>query len=607
MERTGVKQLGVRFDGKVWHIVVWAPLATQVSCRFFGIAVTIPLQRQQYGYWHTETTLVLTGERYKIIVDDQELPDPISLSQPDGVHGASEVLDLSFSWTDQDYRPPAQSDLIIYELHVGTFTTTNDFDGVIEKIPYLKNLGITAIEIMPVAQFPGERNWGYDGVYLSAVQHSYGGAKGLQKLVDACHQAQIAVILDVVYNHLGPEGNYLPYFGPYFTDKYHTPWGDAVNYDDRLSHGMRDLVLNNVRMWFEDFHIDGLRMDAVHAIKDFSAAHILQHIRQETDDIMIRTGKHRFLFVECDLNDRRFLEPLTKNGFGMDAQWLDEFHHALRVSVGEARIGYYEEFNGIAHLAKAYKKGYVFDGCYSSHRQKFFGSNTHGLGADRFIVFCQNHDQVGNRMLGERASTLYSVEKNRLMAFAVLISPYLPLLFMGEEWGTKKSFSYFISHGDPNLVELVRQGRKEEFRDFQSDHDVPDPQAEITFQQAVLNWSELGEASNKRHLDYYKALIALRKNNSLLKNVRWENLRVDCQEEKHVLVIHFEEHDQHLVAIMNFSDRTQQVCLPPTKQWTLEFDTNIDLGQNFSKNNALDTSTLIILPWTGAIYISLDR
>ncbi len=329
-----------------------------------------------------------------------------------------------------------------------------------------RTIGVNAIELMPVVQFPGSRNWGYDGVFPFAVQHSYGGARGLQTLVDICHQKGIAVVLDVVYNHLGPEGNYLGAYGPYFTDKYNTPWGNALNFDDAWCDGVRQFFIENVLMWFRDFHVDALRLDAVHAIKDFSAVHILREIKMHVNQLTKETGRTHHLIVELDLNDPKFINPLEEQGFGMDAQWIDEFHHALRVTATGESTGYYSDFTGISHLAKAYQDAYVYDGQYSPHRFKKFGLKAENHPGQQFIVFSQNHDQVGNRMLGERTSQLVSLEMQKLMAGAVLVSPYLPMLFMGEEYAEPNPFLYFVSHTDPDLVEAVRKGRKAEFAAF---------------------------------------------------------------------------------------------------------------------------------------------
>lgn len=605
-----IGQLGVALvDGRA-HVRVWAPEAKSVMVHVVETDVKVFLEAQDYGYWYAESEELEAGQRYWVVLDGEPYPDPASRSQPEGVHGPSAVEDLAFDWTDGSYVSPALRDLIIYELHVGTFSTSGDFQGVIERLPYLKDLGVTAVELMPVGQFPGDRNWGYDGVYGFAVQHSYGGAAGLQQLVDAAHSHGIAVILDVVYNHFGPEGNYLPEFGPYLTDKYQTPWGKALNYDDAWSNGMRDYACENVRMWFRDFHIDGLRLDAVHAIKDFSARHILQDLRQVADEwtqqkavvnrsaavnkvaaVNRRASRQHFLIVECDLNDRRFLEPLDRNGFGMDTQWLDEFHHALRTAAGGDRTGYYSEFEGVKHLAKAYESAYVFDGNYSSHRRKFFGSSAKGLAGECFVVFSQNHDQVGNRMLGERSSVLFSREMQRLMAMAVMVSPFLPLLFMGEEWACRKPFQYFISHGDEELIQAVREGRQREFAEFFSQDDVensgnhhsnhmvdraqtgfmndsigagsdnasgsrsnsnkfPDPQEEESFEECVLDWNELENDEHRQMLDYYRELIALRKNHPLLRDLQREDVRVQCFPEKNSIILLLK---QQLLCIMNFS------------------------------------------------------
>lgn len=580
--------------------MVWAPKAESVICRTYQPNTDIFLYPQAYGYWSVVSREITAGQRYHFVVDGEVLPDPVSRSQPDGVHGASAVVDLRFDWTDQDYHCPPLRDFIIYELHVGAFSPTHDFNGVIERLPHLKNLGITAIEIMPVAQFPGERNWGYDGTFLFAVQHSYGGVRGLQQLVDACHQEGIAVILDVVYNHFGPEGNYLDKYGPYLTDKYQTPWGKAVNYDDAWNYGIRDFVCENVRMWFRDFHIDALRLDAVHAMKDFSPAHILQDIRRTTDLLTRETRRTHYLIVECDLNDKRFLEPLEQNGFAMDAQWLDEFHHALRVAAGEEKKGYYEEFNGIAHLAKAYEQAYVFTGQYSTHRKQFFGSSAKGISGEKFVVFSQNHDQVGNRMLGERSSILFTPDVQRLMAMAVIVSPFTPLLFMGEEWASQKPFCYFVSHGDPDLIAAVRKGRLEEFSDFHGDGEVPDPQDVETFNDSLLDWTEKNLVEHQRMFRYYQDLIALRKSNTVLRNLKRENIQVNSYPQRDSLILHVEHEKERLICIFNFSSSTQRFALPEDEVWEKVWDTGDNIWGGLSPTVLKDN--LVYVPaQTGTI------
>ncbi|ODS86670.1 MAG: malto-oligosyltrehalose trehalohydrolase [Cytophagaceae bacterium SCN 52-12] len=600
MRNTGIKQVGIRLNGQEAYITVWAPFAERVTCMIEGADGELSLEKGEYGYWHARTSRLRAGDRYLLSIDENYFPDPASRSQPDGVHGSSEVADLQFYWEDHSYQPPYLKDYIIYELHVGTFTPTHDFDGVIQHLSYLKALGITAIEIMPVAQFPGERNWGYDGVYPFAVQNSYGGARGLQKLVNAAHKEGIAVILDVVYNHFGPEGNYISNFGPYFTERYQTPWGAAVNYDDALCHGIRDFVLENVLMWFRDFHIDALRIDAVHAIKDMGAPHILQEIRSETDQWMRVNGSRHYLIAECDLNDRRFLDPVEKNGMGMDAQWADEFHHALRVAAGERRKGYYSDFQGVSHLAKAYENAYVYDGIYSDFRKKFFGTNTDSLAAEQFIVFSQNHDHIGNRINGERSSALYEPEMLRLMALAVMCSPYVPLIFMGEEWATAKPFQYFVSHSDDDLIAAVCSGRKSEFKAMFGEGDVPDPQAAHTFEEAVLNWDEKDEEPYSGMLKYYKELIAFRKTN--LKVAGRTDLKAEYNDKKEVILLHLAHRQGSLMCVMNFSSSPQELVTGDKQVWGKIWDTQAIKWGGQQPASEEFSGRLFIPPASGLVY-----
>ncbi|WP_166335805.1 malto-oligosyltrehalose trehalohydrolase [Sphingobacterium chungjuense] len=566
--------IGVRTTADGTHISVWAPKAKIVQCQVEDQKTLITLDRKEYGYWETKTHAIKAGDRYQFVLDGEAYPDPASYYQPEGVHGASQVVDLSFNWTDGGYTVPAMKDLIIYELHIGTFTDTHDFQGTIDKIPYLKKLGINAIEIMPIAQFPGERNWGYDGVFPFAVQDSYGGPKAFQQLVDAAHAQDIAIVLDVVYNHFGPEGNYAPNYGPYFTDKYGTPWGSAINFDDAYSNGVRDFVLANVRMWFADYHVDALRIDAAHALKDWSASHILQDIRRETNAWIEEQERDHYLIVECDLNDRRYLESLEKNGFAMDGQWVDEFHHALRVAAGGKPDGYYSDFHGVADLAKSLQHAYVYTGQYSEHRQKFFGTDTVGITGDHFIVFSQNHDQTGNRMLGERSSMLFSADMQRLMALTVMASPFVPMLFMGEEWSASTPFQYFVHHSDEELIEAVRKGRKEEFKSFHSDAEAPDPQSENTFADCVLKWDEVDSGAHQQMLAYYEALISFRKANSILRQVDRSLVTVQYDEPKSVIVLSYAFEDQLMVGLLNFSSAAQTVSLDSAYSWERIWDTS---------------------------------
>jgi maltooligosyltrehalose trehalohydrolase len=530
------RNIGLNFnDNGECELVVWSPESDSVHLHVND--KKIKLNKNDLGYWCLKSNEVKPGTRYKIVLNDEkEFPDPASLSQPDGVHGASMAVDLKkFKWTDHKWKNHKLEDYILYELHTGCFSPERNFEGIEKKLDHLISLGVNAIEIMPVAQFPGDRNWGYDGVFPFAVQNSYGGAEGLQRLVNSCHEKGIAVVLDVVYNHLGPEGNYLGAFGPYFTEKYKTPWGPAINFDDAWCDGVRMYFIENALMWFRDFHIDALRLDAVHAIKDFSPFHILKEIKSYTDQLMQETGRTHYLIAELDLNDNRYINPLNENGYGMDAQWIDEFHHALRVTSGQERHGYYEDFNGIEDLAKAYRDAYVYDGQYSLHRKKHFGVKTENEGK-QFIVFSQNHDQVGNRMLGERVSSLLSFEMQKLLAVAVMTSPYLPMLFMGEEWGEPNPFLYFVSHTDPELCEAVCKGRREEFKYFHKDgsgdNEVPDPVNKKTFEQSRLQWQLLEKEPHHRMFEFYKALIQLRKNSPALRQLNRKKTEVETDRKK---------------------------------------------------------------------------
>jgi maltooligosyltrehalose trehalohydrolase len=562
---TRTRTLGVNFNGNgTANVVLWAPQASRVEIFLVSKNIKIPLISEDYGYWNLETNVLHPGDTYKFILGgDKELPDPASLFQPEGVHGPSQALDLTaFSWTDDNWKNLPLRDYITYELHTGTFTEAGTFAGIEEKLDYLRELGITAIEIMPVSQFSGGRNWGYDGVFPFSVQNSYGGAEALQHLVDVCHQKGLAVILDVVYNHIGPEGNHLEDFAPYFTDKYNTPWGNAINFDDAWCDGVRQYFTENALMWFRDFHIDALRMDAVHAIKDFSPVHILQEIKEQVDFLMHQTGRNHYLIVELDLNDTRFINPIDKGGFGMDAQWIDEFHHALRVSSGQEKSGYYSDFNGIKSLAKSYQDAYVYDGAFSEHRKKKFGIKATDNPGQQFVVFSQNHDHVGNRMLGERTSELVTFDMQKLMAGAVLASPYLPMLFMGEEYSETARFQYFVSHTDPELAEAVRKGRKKEFQAFHMEGEAPDPMSEETFNESKLHWNLIREGEHKVMLEYYKQLITIRKQQSALHVLNRKDLSVDCLTDKEVIILQRQYKIQDVIILMNFSGREQEVHVP---------------------------------------------
>jgi maltooligosyltrehalose trehalohydrolase len=570
----GKRNIGLNFNenGEA-EIRLWAPLAAQVSILISDRKAVVDLHHTGYGYWFLQTDQIKPSDQYSFSIKKSadgktlERADPATLFQAEGPHGLSTAFDVNaFHWTDSDWIGPNLKDFIIYELHTGTFTPKGNFAAIETKLDYLVTLGITAIEIMPVAQFSGNRNWGYDGVFPFAVQNTYGGPLALQHLVNACHAKGLAVILDVVYNHIGPEGNYFADFGAYFTDKYHTPWGQAINFDDAGCDAVRNFFIENAMMWFRDFHIDALRLDAVHAIKDFSPVHILAEIKTYTEKLAQHTGRVYQLIVELDLNDDRYIRPQSKCGYGMDAQWIDEFHHALRVSTGQPKEGYYSDFNGVADLAKSYQDAYVYTGQYSPHRQKMFGAPAYDATGSKFVVFSQNHDQVGNRMLGERSSSLVSFEMLKVMAGAVFCSPFLPLIFMGEEWAESNPFQFFVSHSDEELIEAVRKGRKAEFAAFHTHGNTPDPQDESTFERSKPDWKKTGEQGHKLMLGYYQALIALRKQNPVLANLDIENVYSEAFPKKNCLLLKRWKGSQQITALFNFSGQPQNLSIDPAFQ-----------------------------------------
>ena len=463
------------------------------------------------GYWRAEVSVPLRTRYYYRIDGERICPDPASFCQPRGVHGPSELIEhKTISWTDEKWKGLPLRDMIIYELHTGCFSSTHDFNGVVAKLDYLADLGINAIELMPLAQFPGERNWGYDGVYPFSIQPSYGGVDQFGKLVNAAHAKGIAVIVDVVYNHFGPEGAYVTAFAPFFTDKYKTPWGKALNFDDRGSDGVRNYFLQHARMLLEDHHVDGLRLDAVHAIMDFGARHFMQQLKELATAIGERTGRHKVLIAESDLNDPRYINPLSKGGYNLDGQWVDEFHHALRAYMTGERHAYLEDFGELSHLGCAFTHTYVYGGVYSQHRDRTFGAKAIQNTYDQFVVFSQNHDQVGNRVDGGRLTAVLSQEQLKLVAGTVLLSPYVPLLFMGEEYGEKNPFQYFVSFTDPELISSIRDGRKREFAGFVRGGEIPDPEAAETFLRSNLSWRK-GSDEGAALLGFYRHLIAFRK------------------------------------------------------------------------------------------------
>ena len=519
-------------------IRVWAP-----NARTARIRVGNQLHKMQQldgGWWCAPASEAPAGADYSFLLDDGDpLPDPRSPWQPHGVHGPSRRLDhAAFSWSDRRWQAPPLSSAVIYELHVGAFTPEGTFDSAAARLDHLASLGVTHIELMPAQEFSGDWGWGYDGVDLYAPHHAYGGPAGLKRLVNACHSMGFAVLLDVVYNHLGPAGNYLSRFGPYFTNKYSTPWGEAVNLDGAGSTEVRRFFCDNALMWLRDYHFDGLRIDAVHAIFDFSAVHFLEQLAREVDELEAQTGRHLVLIAESDLNDPRLVTPSEAGGYGMDAQWSDDFHHALHTALTGERGGYYSDFHGLADVAKAMQSAYVYDGWYSVYRQRNHGRKPLGLPGSRFVGFLQNHDQVGNRAKGERSSQLMSAGKLKIGAALVLCSPFVPLLFQGEEFGASTPFRYFTQHRDLELGRAVTEGRRREFAAFGwAPQQIADPQDPTTFARSKLDWSELTREPHASVLEWHRRLIALRRAIPALTDGRLELVGVQFDERQKWLAV----------------------------------------------------------------------
>jgi maltooligosyltrehalose trehalohydrolase len=496
-----------------WNFAVWAPKHERIDLHLPGNRPEfIPMRRDGIGYHSVVVGNLQAGGKYFYrFGDSHERPDPASRRQPDGVHGPSELVDLrDFEWTDRDWKGVALEDSVFYELHVGTFSREGAFAALLAALDELAALGVTTIEIMPIAQFPGSRNWGYDGAYPFAVQNSYGTPRDLQRFVNATHSRGLAVALDVVYNHLGPEGNYLSEYGPYFTDRYKTPWGAALNFDGPDSDEVRHFFIENALYWLENFHIDALRLDAIHGIFDASAFPFLAELSKEVEAFAVGAGRTISLVAESDLNDSRVLRSRCDGGLGMASQWSDDFHHSVHTLLTGEKSGYYEDFGEMRHLAGTLKQGWYYTGQYSRHRRRRHGNRPPPFKGSNYVVCTQNHDQVGNRALGERLSSLVNFESLKLAAGVNLLSPFVPLLFMGEEYGETAPFLYFTSHGDPNLAEAVRGGRAEEFQAFRWEGQIPDPQAESTFARSRLNRNLVREEPHRTLLRFYQKLLRFR-------------------------------------------------------------------------------------------------
>ena len=500
---------------------LWAPRPRRVAVRV-GEDVTAMTGPDECGWWRASVECAEAGTEYAFLIDDDPTPypDPRSLRQARGVHGPSSLYDQrAFAWQDGNWQGPPLTGAVIYELHVGTFTEAGTFDAAIERLPYLFALGVTHLELMPVASFAGDRNWGYDGVALFAVHEHYGGPDGLKRFVDACHRNGLGVILDVVYNHFGPVGNYAGKFGPYLTANHHTPWGDAINFESAGSDQVRRFFSDNALMWMRDFHVDGLRLDAIHEMIDRSAVHFLEQLAADVEVLSATVGRRLVLIAESDLNDPKIVRPREAGGFGIDAQWSDDFHHSLFTLLhpGESGKGYYNDFGSFACLAKALKQVFVYDGQYSEYRHRRHGRPVDGLSAHHFIGFIQDHDQIGNRATGDRIEHIVGLDLAKLAAGLVLTSPFIPMIFQGEEFAASTPFLYFADHEDAEVARLVSEGRKREFAAFGWPEDqIPDPDKLSTFTDSRLRWDEVSQGKHGEMLEWFRALIHLRRSSASL-------------------------------------------------------------------------------------------
>jgi maltooligosyltrehalose trehalohydrolase len=572
-------------DGSV-SFAVWAPRHPSLAVRLLdldgGTRAELPMHRDGQGVHRARAAAgsAPAGTDYLYVVPGVGArPDPVSRCQPAGVHGPSRVVaPAAFRWRDAGWTGVARADLVFYELHVGTFTPAGTFAAVAEKLPYLRDLGVTAVELMPVAAFPGERNWGYDGVFPYAPHVAYGGVEGLKALVDACHAQGLALFLDVVYNHLGPEGNYLGVYGPYFSDRYRTPWGDALNFDGPDSDEVRRYFIDDALYWLTEYHVDGLRLDAIHGIFDFGARHLLADLAEAFHAEAARLGRQAWLVAESDLNDPRVVRPPETGGWGLDAQWSDDFHHALHALLTGARLGYFADFGAPSQLAKAITAGFVYDGQPAPHRRRRHGASSAGDPGDRFVACIQNHDQVANGYQGRRLSRVAGLEKQKVGAAVLFSSPVLPLLFQGEEYGEEAPFDYFTSHADPALVEAVRVGRHAEYQHLLEEgvgiESWTDPQDPETLQRSKLRWT-LEQPAHAETLAFYRALIALRRRLAPLGNGRKDLTRVAHDPRGHWLTIHRgDPSGAATVTAANLGDEPATVPLPTeARGWRLALAT----------------------------------
>ena len=546
---------------------LWAPKPARVQLQ--AGATTTDLARGENGWWRVDLPAAGPGTDYAYLLDDdpQPIPDPRARWLPNGVHQPSRVYDgTAFTWTDDHWTGRQLAGSVLYELHIGTFTPEGTFDAAIERLDHLRDLGVDLIEVLPINGFNGVHNWGYDGVAWYAVHEPYGGPDGFKRFVDACHRRGLGVTLDVVYNHLGPSGNYLSRFGPYQKEG-RNAWGDLINLDGPGSDEVRRYILDNMLGWFHDFHVDALRLDAVHALADTRAVHLLEEASREVAVASTHLGRPLSLIAESDLNDPKLMTPVEAHGFGLDAAWDDDFHHAVHALLTGERAGYYDDFGSIATVATVLTSAYFHAGSYSTFRRRGQGRavNRRDTPGHRFVVSLQNHDQIGNRATGDRLPATLSPALLTIAAALMLTSPFTPMLFMGEEWGAGTPWQFFTSHPEPALAEAVERGRKAEFAEHGwGESEVPNPQDPQTFQRSKLDWSELDKPSHRALLDVYRRLIALRREVSDLTDPRLDRVTVCYDEDARWLVVY--RGDRHAVAV-NLADTTQPIPLttPPAR------------------------------------------
>ncbi|HEX7318708.1 MAG TPA: malto-oligosyltrehalose trehalohydrolase [Pyrinomonadaceae bacterium] len=550
---------------------VWAPRVESLEVKVLCEGPrTFPLEDAGGGVFEARVDGVAAGADYIYVVNGQERPDPVSRFQPGGVHGPSRVVDPEeFVWTDVDWKGLPLKEYVVYELHTGTFTPEGTFESIIPKLSHLKSLGITAVELMPVAEFPGARNWGYDGAHLYAPQSTYGGPEGLKKLIDACHREGMAFVLDVVYNHLGPEGNYAGEYMPLYSEAHKSPWGAGLNFDGEGAGGVRRYFVENALYWLTEYHVDALRLDAVHAIVDASERHLLKQLAEEFHAQARALGRRAHLIAESDLNDVLVLKTTEEDGYGIDAQWSDDFHHSLHAILTGADRGYFGDFGRVEDLAKAIEEGFVYCGQHSVFRGKCHGTRSAERPGEQFVVCIQNHDQIANGYWGDRLARVVEPARQRLAASILLCgAPNVPMLFMGEEWGERAPFLYFTSHTDAELGRAVRVGREEEYTAFVREEGetestiggFSDPQSEITFVRSKLNWESLEKQPHAGMLAFYRDLLELRRTHAALSNCDKTRTRVRFDEERRWLAVERgDETGARAILLCNFSPEAQAV------------------------------------------------